>query len=632
MNVSKRSRALYDELGRGWNTWDIQSVTAHVLLPERLRLNIGFFVTHTNRYAGDLLWDYVESFGEHSVDGGYNEIIIRFEGGLYKIETTAEYDKLAIKITPVKTRLNAYAALEVSQLFCRNIDISYRQNSVVAAAGNRMFTIKTLNTPAQPDWDPITAHHIPVKLDDTVYFTVNQDICAGDIDKILAEKRESWLQSHVSSEGKLGRGLTAMRRSLLWNMVYDFKNSRVITPVSRNWCKRPSHLGDYVLFGWDTFFAGLQYGLLDKRLAYATVFSILEEQTPEGMIPNFGCGAGLSRDRSEPQVGALCVWKLYLQFKDKWFVEECYPRLLCWNRWRFQERDFNGDGLLELASVPWEYEETDDSWIKNDCGGKQGAMWESGFDNSTMWDDAVFNAEHHCMELSYVGLNALMAADCEILAKMAALLGKPGDERELLERGNALSERINAELWSDGAGTYLNRDWGGKFNPVLSLTHFYTITSGTAKGERLERLIREHLLNPEEFWGEYVIPNISGSDPSFTDQEYWRGRIWAPTNFLVGEGLMRIRDFSTWDRLIEKGLDLFIGCWDKLGIVGENYNAITGEAAERGKASDRFYHWGALLVYMAVERLVNFNEWEDRTEYLPKPDWLDEIRNLPVQE
>jgi len=35
--------------------------------------------------------------------------------------------------------------------------------------------------------------------------------------------------------------------------------------------------------------------------------------------------------------------------------------------------------------------------------------------------------------------------------------------------------------------------------------------------------------------------------------------------------------------------------------VGENYDALTGEAAEPGKSSDKFYHWGALLAYMSIE-------------------------------
>jgi hypothetical protein len=95
---------------------------------------------------------------------------------------------------------------------------------------------------------------------------------------------------------------------------------------------------------------------------------------------------------------------------------------------------------------------------------------------------------------------------------------------------------------------------------------------------------------------------------------------------------MRIGRYDIWDEMTKKGLDLFIDCWRKLGAVGENYNAITGETAEPEKWSDRFYHWGALLVYMAVERIVNFNEWTDCVETNTVPEWLEPLRNVPVKD
>ena len=50
-------------------------------------------------------------------------------------------------------------------------------------------------------------------------------------------------------------------------------------------------------------------------------------------------------------------------------------------------------------------------------------------------------------------------------------------------------------------------------------------------------MIEKHLMNPQEFWGEWVIPSIARDDPAFKDQNYWRGRIWGPMNYLVYLGL-----------------------------------------------------------------------------------------------
>ncbi|MCL2461331.1 MAG: hypothetical protein FWF44_01585 [Defluviitaleaceae bacterium] len=623
MIISEKSRELYRELANGWNTWDLNSLTAHVYLPDKVRVGLGFLIPGLNYLVSDVLWDHAENFGEHAADGSYTELDVRIREGVCRVETASHGTELLIRVTPVVPEPDGYVFIETGEMFSRKTAVSYADGGILLDNGANKFAVRSLSEGAEPEWDAVTAHHLAAKLDGTVYFTVNSGKTAGEIDQALLDSRRRWLENSVKAEGALGRGLCAMKRALLWNMVYDFMNGRVITPVSRNWCQRNGHFGDYVLFDWDTFFAGLQYGLIDKRLAYSSVFSILEEQTEEGMIPNFGSGAFISRDRSEPQVGALCVWKLYVQFGDKWFVEECFDRLLAWNRWRFANRDCNGDGLLELASVP--YYAHPEEYI----GTKQAAMFESGIDNSPMWDRAVFNEERHCLELSYVGLNALMVVDCQFLAKMAALLGREDEKRELLQKAADLSEKIDRELWDEETGGYLNKHWSGEFDPCLSLTHFYTITAGIPDEERTKKLLGR-LTDEKEFGGEYVIPNVARSDPAFPEQEYWRGRIWAPTNFLVAEGLMRIKEYGVWNEIIKKGLDQFIKCWDEKGIVAENYNAITGEAAEKGKASDKFYHWGALLVYMAVNRAVNFNEWEDKTEVMEIPDWLSKVENMPV--
>jgi glycogen debranching enzyme len=107
-------------------------------------------------------------------------------------------------------------------------------------------------------------------------------------------------------------------------------------------------------------------------------------------------------------------------------------------------------------------------------------------------------------------------------------------------------------------------------------------------------MIHEHLLNPNEFWGEWVIPSIARSDPAFHDQDYWRGRIWGPMNYLVYLGLLNYDQPAVRKQLAQKSLALFNKEWTLNGHVHENYNAITG-MGDDVSSSDRFYHWGALL-------------------------------------
>ena len=142
---------------------------------------------------------------------------------------------------------------------------------------------------------------------------------------------------------------------------------------------------------------------------------------------------------------------------------------------------------------------------------------------------------------------------------------------------------------------FLNKNLvAGTLNPRLSPTNFYPLLAKAATPDQAARMVKEHLLNPAEFWGDWPLPSIARSDPAFRDQEYWRGRVWGPMNFLVYLGLLNYDQPEARRQLAERSIALFEKEWKQNGHVHENYNAITGEGDDV-RSSDRFYHWGALL-------------------------------------
>jgi hypothetical protein len=112
-------------------------------------------------------------------------------------------------------------------------------------------------------------------------------------------------------------------------------------------------------------------------------------------------------------------------------------------------------------------------------------------------------------------------------------------------------------------------------------------------------MIKEHLMNPDEFWGEWVIPSTPRNDPAYKDNTYWRGRIWAPLNFLVYMGLRNYDLPEARKALSEKSKNLLLKGWLKDGYVFENYNPDSGIGDDVGN-SDKFYHWGALLGFITL--------------------------------
>ena len=87
---------------------------------------------------------------------------------------------------------------------------------------------------------------------------------------------------------------------------------------------------------------------------------------------------------------------------------------------------------------------------------------------------------------------------------------------------------IREKLWNEQDGIFENRFWSGDFSKHLSPTNFYPLLAGIPTPEQAKRMMDEHLLNPKEFWGTYILPSISRNDPAFVDQFYVRGTIWGP--------------------------------------------------------------------------------------------------------
>jgi len=350
--------------------------------------------------------------------------------------------------------------------------------------------------------------------------------------------------------------------------------------------------GGYVLFDWDTFFAATMASIGDKDLAYANALETLREETPQGFVPNYArAGNWKSTDRSEPPVGAITVLGLYRKFHEKWFIEAAFAPLLSWNRWWNEHRQLQG--FIVLGSDPKnEPVNVDDS----SRGTWQGAVYESGLDNSPMYDGTFYNKEIHLLEYADVGMTSLYIADCNALAEIADALGKSAEAKELRERADQYRAKLHT-LWDEKTGMFLNRDLHtGKVNTRLSPTNFYPMLAKAATPEQAQSMIK-HLFNREEFWGDWILPSIAINDPAFKDQNYWRGRVWGPMNYLVYLGFENYGDAAVRKDFAAKSYELFLKEWREKGHVHENYNAITG-TGDDVMSSDRFYHWGALLGYV----------------------------------
>jgi neutral trehalase len=189
--------------------------------------------------------------------------------------------------------------------------------------------------------------------------------------------------------------------------------------------------------------------------------------------------------------------------------------------------------------------------------------------------------------------------DCQHLSKIAEELGKVEIKNELEKRGEKYSKKL-ASLFDEKSGIFLNKNLKtGELSHRLSPTLFYPLLTGVATQKQAERMIKEHFYNPDEFWGEWIMPSIARNDSAFKDNDYWRGRIWAPMNFLVYCGMRNYNLPDARKDMVEKSAKLILKSWNGEHHVYENNNSVTG-AGDDVRNSDKFYHWGALNSFIKL--------------------------------
>jgi hypothetical protein len=425
----------------------------------------------------------------------------------------------------------------------------------------------------------------------------------GRIDTILNQKAFQYEQGRPHIKGLFSEAPNAIGNSMFWNTLYVPSVDLEFPSISRSWAKR---FGGWVVGEWDCFFGSLLTNVEDTAQTSASTRAILLSQSSNGVVPNFASGAGTSPDRSQPPVGSYVVWKNYQRNQDKEILQWAYPRLKRWHEWWFSNRgdgqpwrDGNRNGLLEWGS------DKGSTFSGGGRGYLQGAKWESGMDDSPMYDDVLYDSHTYTMNLDDVGLNSLYALDSECLAKIAEILGKEDDKRRFTSDYERIKRAMQQQLWNEQDGIYENRYWDGHFSRRLSPTNFYPMLAGVATPEQAKRMVKEHLLSPKQFWGQYVIPTISRDDAAFEDQFYWRGDIWGPTNYLVYEGLNRYGEDEVALQFADKGYDLFMDDWHVHQYTNEQYFAWGGNAG-----GDKHYTWGALLCLIPIEQYMDETPWD----------------------
>jgi len=231
-------RQLQNSLKQGWNTWDVRSLTTHVLLPDRLALRFALMDALTRSYMADFGWPEVERFGPHATDGSYTCIDLKYSGHGIRVETAAHNDKFVAIVTP-RSKMPFYLHVEASLLWGAQGAVKASRKTIEAQMSTgRIHTVAVSGKHSPPPGDPSLQPHIAFHMRGPAVVCCNTRMSFAQARKFIANKRETYLADvALRADGGLGEALEALQATVAWNTIYDPITNRVMTPVTRMWAR-----------------------------------------------------------------------------------------------------------------------------------------------------------------------------------------------------------------------------------------------------------------------------------------------------------------------------------------------------------------------------------------------------------
>ena len=410
------------------------------------------------------------------------------------------------------------------------------------------------------------------------------------VDGIIDQARSDYEARRPKAIAPSGDIVGAMTNNLNNTRIYSNHDKLLFIPVSRSFGVKHANQGP--IFCWDSFFNGLMATYDNPEMARATFRAVLSNPMPNGMV---GCvkhwSMGPSTGNSQPPVGSMCIWRAHLLRPDMDFLREAYPTLKAWNAWWMKYRNARKDSLLQWGSEDGDF---------------QNAMYETG------WDDTPHFAGGEgvkmvgtTMNVYAVDLCALWAMDAHYLSLIAEAIGEKEAAAQHRCDAEAMNRRINEKLWNEELGIYCSRFFDnedgtpGAFLTKLAPLNFYPLISGAANKEQARRML-QIMTDPEQFWGEWIMPTLSRKEPEYHRQRYWSGNIWGPETYLTWLGVKRYASEDLKAEYAQKCVHLFMNNWLGAGYCGENYFTLNGRVC-----SNPNYTWGALLCLVGIESVVD---------------------------
>lgn len=191
------------------------------------------------------------------------------------------------------------------------------------------------------------------------------------------------------------------------------------------------------------------------------------------------------------------------------------------------------------------------SWIEKNMRSK----WGNGLYYNTPLGSGMDNTPREDVNKGgYIDMSAQQALAAKCISEIAGIINKDLIQKTFYDKYEGLKLIINYNCWNDETGFYFDFKQDGSLSSTKHIGAFWTLISQIADENKFHEL-KKHLTNPAEFWRPHLVPTLSYDDPHYdVTGHYWRGSVWAPTNYMLIKGLEKYGDYLTSYQIAENHL------------------------------------------------------------------------------
>ena len=197
MNQSSQYRELTAKLNKGWNTWDTRNVLSQVHMPESfavtLELNVGKDKIFGSKLGANERNKYEITPGEHSYDGSYTELIIKYKDMKIRVQTAA-MDKNLMMLVSCDNPIDSATLTVIPEMKWRKQGIIVRKgNTIHANVAGEKWVISATGDPL-PSSEPANLSKLSFKLGGKIGISTNLKNNVSEIEKFIgnAETGRRW--------------------------------------------------------------------------------------------------------------------------------------------------------------------------------------------------------------------------------------------------------------------------------------------------------------------------------------------------------------------------------------------------------------------------------------------------------